>query len=451
MQSSGPRLVVGHVSDRGARIWGRGDAERTRLRVTATSSEGERHEEVLDLSHAYGYSGVAELEGLKPGTNYRLEVRADGDPVALAQGGLKTFPAPDQERPFTMLLNSCNFHGWGPIRNNQLASQRRAEIAKGVDFVIHAGDQVYADKAPLSFSLGEFRSAYYRTWGDSSTQSVLSGQANYMVADDHEVLNGFAQDGSLTKFQRLLLWSRGQGGPAADQYQELLANGRKAFDEFQSAHSPRNYGPEARYYSFAHGRHQFFAMDTRFERHNGKGQMIGEGQRQALFDWLTEHRDRPKFIVTSSPFILENVKPEEKWSSPEFSAQRHEIIEFIAREKLDNVVFLCGDIHASAHAEMTIESRDGTRLTLHELCASPINGTLQRGRHEFVGHSQGVTPDGTRFEMRLDEESFLGKPAWGTSNSAVMRISVDGDQVSYETHRTRKHDSGPVRKGSFTI
>ena len=213
MQSSGPRLVVGHVSNGGARMWGRGDAERSRLRVTATSSEGERHEEVLSLSEADGYSGVAELEGLKPGTHYRLEVLADGDPVALAQGRLKTFPAPDQDRPFTMLLNSCNFHGWGPLRNNQLASQRRAELAKGVDFVIHAGDQVYADKAPLSFSLGEFRSAYYRTWGDSGTQSVLSNQANYMVADDHEVLNGFSQDGSLTKFQRLLLWGRGQGGP----------------------------------------------------------------------------------------------------------------------------------------------------------------------------------------------------------------------------------------------
>ena len=453
----GPRLVVGHVSHREARIWGRGDANHPVMFVAATGPDGERHQDVVSLSAADGYSGVAELEGLKSSTRYQLQVdygsSRESGPEQLGlsrQGSLKTFPAPEEDRPFTLLLNSCNFHGWGPIRNNHKASQRRAELAQGVDLVIHAGDQVYADKAPMSFTLGDFRKAYYRTWGDPSTQQLLGSQANYMVADDHEVLNGFSLDGKLTGFQRALLWLRGQGGPAAEQYQELLTNGVKAFDEFQSAHSPKSHGSQARYFNFSHGQHQFFAMDTRFERRHN--QMISEGQREALFQWLTEHRDQPKFIITSSPFVIENVDPAEKWSGPEFSSQRHEIIEFLAKEKLDNVAFLCGDIHASAHAEMKIAAPDGTELTIHELCASPINGTLQRGRDQFRGTSSGQTPNGTRYQMSLDEPSFLGEGRWGDiSNSAVMRVQVNGDEVRFETHRTRKNDDGPIRQGSFKI
>jgi hypothetical protein len=101
---------------------------------------------------------------------------------------------------------------------------------------------------------------------------------------------------------------------------------------------------------------------------------------------------------------------------------------------------------------MHIQAQDGTRLTLHELCASPINGTKQRGRDEFRGQSEGITATGTRYQVKLDEESFLGNGFWsGISNSAVMRIHVNGDEVHYETHRTRKDDAGPIRQGRFTL
>lgn len=447
----GPRLVVGHVTDRTARVWGRGDSQHPVMFLRATGPDGQSVEETVTLSAADGFTGVAELESLSPSTPYQLEVAygTDSGEKALQRlGALKTFPEPDSQQPCTVLLNSCNFHGWGPFRNNKAADKRRAELARGVDLVIHGGDQVYADKAPFSFTLPDFRRAYLRTWGQPGTQEVLASQANYMVADDHEVVNGYSQDGQLTLMQRFQLWMRGHGSDRNELYQQLGANGIKAFDEFQRAHGPKT---EARYYTFAHGRHQFFAMDTRFERHHRAGRLVSEGQMQALFQWLTEHRDQPKFIITSSPFVLEKKNAEEKWCSPEFTAQRHRVIDFLAREKLDKVAFLCGDIHASAHSRMKIEAADGSQLTIHELCASPMNGTLMRSRSQFHGRSQGVTSQGVRYEVELDESSFLGGWAGDVSNSAVMKLQLDGDRVGYELYRTRHGNEGPVRQDCFTL
>jgi alkaline phosphatase D len=456
MNLEGPRLVVGHVTQNSARVWGRGDAENPVMFVKATAPDGKAIEETVSLSPTDGFTGVAQLESLQPSTHYGLEVSYGASAEARQrtlgrEGSLKTFPAPGEAQPCTFLLNSCNFHGWGPFRSNREADLRRAEVAQGVDLVIHAGDQVYADKAPFSFTLDDFRKAYVRTWGQPGTQQVLSSQANYMLADDHEVVNGYAQDGELTGMQRAALWLRGHGGPKEQQYQQLAQNGLRAYDEFQNAHGPQSYGENSRYYHFAHGNHQFFAMDTRFERHNGDGKMVSEGQLDALFQWMSEHRDQPKFIITSSPFVLEKKDSEEKWSSPEFAHQRERIIDFMAENKMEKVVFLCGDIHASAHATMKIEARDGSELNVHELCASPINGTLMRSRSQFLGQSQGTTPGGTDYQVQLHEDSFLGGTTLDTSNSAVMKVHLDGQRLNYEIYRTRQGSEGPARQGGFDL
>lgn len=455
-----PRLIVGHLTHHSAKIWGRGDADHPYMFVKAEGEDGSSHSSMLPLTPKDGYSGVVVLDDLQADSDYRLDVSYGKSPetpkrerVYHRKGELETFPAPGEDKPFSLLLNSCNFHGWGPYHDNDKANRKRAEVAKGVDMVIHAGDQVYADKAPISFSLGEFRTAYEKAWSDEGVPEVLGSQANYMLGDDHEVVNGFSEEGKLTRFQRFLLWARGHGGPAREQYAEMAKNGRKAFSEFQRSHGPHTFGEDLHYYTFAHGNHQFFAMDTGLNRNPGKGEMISSAQKEALFGWLKEKREQPKFIVTSTPFIMEYKNPEDKWTSPKWNAQRDEIIDFLGKEKLDNVVFLAGDVHASGHARMTIESEDGPDITIDELTASPVNASLMRGRDKFVGNRTGQTSSGTDYRVSLDEESFLGKEGWGfnIANSNVMKIEVDGNDIRYQIHRTRKDDKEPIRSGQFNI
>ncbi len=150
--------------------------------------------------------------------------------------------------------------------------------------------------------------------------------------------------------------------------------------------------------------------------------------------------------------MTESTKKEEKWDDPNFVHHRNEIIDFLAKEKLDNVVFLAGDVHAGAHSAMTIETGDGPPLVIHELVSSPVNASIMRGRDRFAGDTEGVTPGGTRYRVDLDEDSFIGRGFWPTiGNSHVLKIEVDGDDLQYEFYRTRKNDDGPVHRGGFSI
>lgn len=450
-----PRLIVGHVGPDRANIWGRGDAQHPVMFVES----GEKTV-ILPLSPKDGYAGSVVVDNLKADTRYEVRVSYGADTetprserVLQRSGQFETTPPPSESRPFSMLLNSCNHHGWGPFRNNDKANERRTEVARGVDMVLHTGDQVYADKAPISFSLDEFRRAYEKAWSDDGVGELLAGQANYMIPDDHEVVNGYVEGGKLTRFQRLLLWLRGHGKPERPQYEEMAQNGMKSFGEFQRSHGPTTHGSDVNYFTFEHGRHKFFALDTGLNRQPRDGRMISTEQQQALFSWLKENRDNPKFILTSTPFVMEYKNPEDKWNSPHWVRQRDEIIDFLAREKLHNVVFLAGDVHASGHARLTIAGDDGQSFVVDELTSSPVNGSIMRDRDKFVGARSGVTESGTSYRIELDEESFLGRgSAWnGITNSNVMKVEVDGDRVGYSIYRTRHGKEDPVRQGEFLI
>ena len=455
----GPRLIVGHVGSECAKIWGRGDAQNPVMFVRAQGEQGQELEHSLTLYPSDGYTGVVGLEKLASSTDYEVEVSYGADPKTppeqrryRREGAFETAPDADSSEPFKMVLGSCNFHGWGPIRNNDKAAEKVAQVAAGADLVIHAGDQVYADKSPLSFTLQEYRGAYLSTWGDQGLQKVLSSQANYMVPDDHEIVNGYAQDGELTGLQRALLWLRGHHKPAREQYDEMATNGKQAFTEFQKSHGPATYGSEVNYYTFAHGQHRFFAMDTRFEQNRAEKTMISSGQRDALFSWLLENREQPKFIVTATPFVTELTSKDEGWADEGHQKQREEIIDFIAQHELDNVVFLSGDIHGSCHSELRVSSVQGKELVLHELVSSPINASKMLSRKGFKDGSSGVTGKGTRWSTQLDQGSAIGHhglPHIGNSN--ILAIEVDGDQVEYHFHRTRKDDPAPLVSGRFTI
>ncbi len=436
-------MVIGHVSHHSARIWLCGSVQRPTLHVQLEGG-GIRYTRTLKLEAQHGFTGILDFNELQPDTRY--EVRAGEE-----TGSFRTFPSSACKGPFRFLLNSCNFHGWGPIRSHSRACGRRLELAGECRFALHVGDQLYADQPWPSLTLADYREAYRRAWSQPETRALFAQVPNYMIADDHEVMDGFAWDGSFTWYQRLLMALRGQFRPGSQLYQEIASNGVRAFDEFQSSHGPKNYAP-ARYFDFCYGEHHFFALDLRFERQLHEGRMVSEAQLEALFDWLLRFQDRPKFIITSTPFVVEKKKSSEKWCGPEFFRQRHQIIDFLAGENMKRVAFLSGDIHASCHAEMDLENRSGERFTLHELCASPLNGTLQRPLNSFHLETRRTTERGTRFRVRLDPQSFLGRPRWGgTSNSALMLVDVEGTRVRYALHRTRKADQAPARSGCFEL
>jgi hypothetical protein len=111
--------------------------------------------------------------------------------------------------------------------------------------------------------------------------------------------------------------------------------------------------------------------DTRSGR-AGRERILDERQFDALTTWLHDTQynvpvdlaARPKFVVSPSvvvPFarplrpdgIARYPNRSDGWDG--FPRQLVSLLSFIAREHINNVVFLCGDSHLSAHTEISFE------------------------------------------------------------------------------------------------
>jgi cholesterol oxidase len=213
------------------------------------------------------------------------------------------------------------------------------------------GDQVYLDPlvglvdAPTGFE--KIRQPYQAWLQHASVRRALASIPTYMMLDDHEVQNEW--EPSL------------RADPFTDQ-------ALRAFQLYQ-----RSLGPDTatNWYPFWPAGLPFFMLDTRTERSarnlftRDEAQIIGDDQMSALLDWLKREQladpVRPKFIVSPSvivPGVLRDLaEPGHEMSSDGWSGYPksiNQLLSFIAQEKIQGVVFLQGDYHASLVTEVQI-------------------------------------------------------------------------------------------------
>lgn len=450
----GPRLIVGHVGDEGARLWGRGDREHPVMFVEVRD-EGKKlaYSGHTVLTEDDGFTGTLDVDGLEPGRVYTCSVaygatsKTPAGERRFAEHG--RFKTDKNDGDVTFLMGSCNLHRlWRAEEAFERIQAARDEHQ--ADFMLHTGDQIYADLPLPSSSLEGYRGNYRSAWGSEAAQALLKESGNYMICDDHEVVNGFGQSEPLGLKDRAWLFLDGLRGK--NKKEALTAIGLKAYREFQHSHNPHTFGPDALYYTFERGPARFFVADTRSERSAETGEMIGVEQLERLKDWLKTDPEAPKFVVTSVPFLAKTHEEDAKWTSHAFQSQRDEILDFLADNDLRNVVFLTGDSHNSYHAETRIERPDGTEMTVHELACSPVNGAVLRGIELYQVEHEGQTPGGSRYTTRLDESSFLGgKQHFSRDYSAVMAVHLHDDAVDFSIHRTHRDDDAPARSGRFQL
>lgn len=426
-------LIIGHVTTTSARIWLRGDKSSgaARLRYRAAGSHPWQTTSAIPLLEHHGYVAVEELTKLAPGTRYECELSFHKGHRS-SQGSFTTAPA--EPREICFLLGSCNLTRlpFG-VKKADPAWERvgRIATAQAADFMIQCGDQIYADipSMPLLPDLGFYRKQYQAAWEKPATANVLANLPQYMIMDDHEIFDGFAND------------ERFVGQPSARVRDVALA----AYREYQHSHNPQSYPAPALYYSFGFGGAEFFVLDVRTERYRHHGaQMISSMQMDRLKSWLLRHAGKPKFVVTSVPFVSEVRDEDDKWCGSAFRAQREEIIDFLAQNEIDGVVFLTGDMHCSYHATLTVSPPASPAFTVHELMSSPIN-QFAGGMHAFFDGGAHTTRAGTLYDSQLAADEFYG----AHSNVMAVRLGTDG-VVSYSIFRT-KSDEPAVVSGRFQL
>lgn len=429
------RLIIGHVTSKSAVIWVRGDKKHP---VAFVKVDPGNKTKTLALEGRHGFTGVIEISGLTQDTEYFCEVEFAASQNARktlrvdyghCRGKFKTAPAVNANVPFSFLLGSCNLHSLGSVSSPDRAYEELLErsTSNSARFMIHCGDQIYYDipnflKSP---DIDEYRKKYLDAWGDSRpTRKFLTQLSNYMIMDDHEITNNFAND------------MDSPNGVSTPELYKFIS--MKVYREFVHIRQPNSYGRQSLYYNYSYGDAHFFVMDCRTERFastRGTNRIIGDAQMAALKKWLISHKDKLKFIVSSVPFVMEVKGDDDKWGAPAFKEQRSEVIEHLVNNGIGRLVFLTGDMHSSYHAKMTI---DGA-LEVHELMSSPINQLQKTAIDQYQQPVVQETPAGHKYSSRILK--------FFSEHSNAMLINVNSGKVSYKIFRTKKTQI--VKSGSF--
>ena len=419
------RLIIGHTTNSSVNIWIRG-SDRYPIGFVRVKGLGKNQTKNMALEERHGYTGVLRFTGLQAATEYTVKVTFSESPDSPERervdfghctGRFRTFRKKTSNAKITFMLGSCNLHTLGYVNNGDRAYRRILEEAEkaNADFMLHCGDQIYFDlQVPPRVPTDEtYRACYRDAWGDSRpTRKLLTQMPHYMILDDHELVDNFAND------------SQWLGYIPARHYKDA---GIKVYREFQYIHSPKNHGNDSLHYSFNCGKNEFFVLDTRSERYNESREIISKGQMSRFKRWLTTNANKNKFVITSVPFVAENRLSKDKWNG--FIAQREEIIEHILKRKLKKLVFLCGDQHNSMYSTMTIT--DGSmEITVHELMSSPINQIQKSKRSDYLNRESKKTSTGVRYTSTIHD--------FYNDHSNAMIVNVDQHTVQYQIFRTKR-------------
>lgn len=316
----------------------------------------------------------------------RTHLESDGS-VSLSQAQMRAAcsAATGEMRIF---LGSCRYPGamfdkWRADTALEDMAQRveAAPEARLVQpsLVLLAGDQVYADARAGLFDLQSdferYPERYADAWSSKGFAALTRQVPVMMVLDDHEISN----DHSLDEIAR--------GIEAQNSVVRRRTTALEFYESYQALPGP---APTPAGRPFTHGGYPFVLFDGRSGRLRRDMLSPFSGARQypasignvpELVAWLIQQqqavKNAPKFVATGSvifPGLREFDYGEgdvaragdmvssraDNWQG--FVADRTAVFCAIAQAGVANVIFLSGDYHCGAVAEMTIPRSSGVPL-----------------------------------------------------------------------------------------
>ncbi|HLP46364.1 MAG TPA: alkaline phosphatase D family protein [Candidatus Kapabacteria bacterium] len=258
---------------------------------------------------------------------------------------------------------------------------------KKSSFLLQVGDQVYCDlvennafekcknlkdqddhKQMVDF----YREIYTEHWGFPEVQRVMSTFPQYMILDDHEILNAW---GSNIKHRT--------------DYLKIFDAAREAYVEFQHSHNPASLRNGELHYAFYYGSAAFLVMDLRSHRGENKGTdqypLAGKEQWEDIENWLKNDRVKESkvlFVVTSVPVFhlspiftsqkLVKLHIEDHWSTNTNKNERRKLLKLLldwSDNENKQIFILGGDIHLGTEV-CAREERTGKNI--QQITSSPI-------------------------------------------------------------------------------
>jgi len=282
------------------------------------------------------YTAVIELEKLEPATTYYYRAAVAGkQPGYIAH--FVTAPRPDDAAKVSFCFSGDTRESYKPF------TIMNAVRAQQPDFFVHLGDTIYADRGGKARQLNEFWAKYRANRDDAAQQICFSETSVYVIWDDHEVEDDYLP-----------------GNP-------LAPIGRRAFLDYWPIR--RNSEEPGRIYrSFRWGKAlELFLLDARQYRNRKHGTMLGQAQKEWLFEEMSRSQAIFKFIATSVPMAGGG---DDRWDG--YPNERTEILQFIKQRKITGVIFISADLHCAAITQIP------RSVGLKDITAGPLAAPLNR-------------------------------------------------------------------------
>jgi alkaline phosphatase D len=282
------------------------------------------------------YTAVIELEKLEPATTYYYRAAVAGkQPGYIAH--FVTAPRPDDAAKISFCFSGDTRESYKPF------TIMNAVRAQQPDFFVHLGDTIYADRGGKAHQLNEFWAKYRANRDDAAQQICFSETSVYVIWDDHEVEDDYLP-----------------GNP-------LAPIGRRAFLDYWPIRRSSE-EPGRIYRSFRWGKAlELFLLDARQYRNRKHGTMLGQAQKEWLFEEMSRSQAIFKFIATSVPMAGGG---DDRWDG--YPNERTEILQFIKQRKITGVIFISADLHCAAITQIP------RSVGLKDITAGPLAAPLNR-------------------------------------------------------------------------
>ncbi len=384
----------------------------------------------LDISKDTDFTGVFNLEDLRPDTTYFYAVLniTDNPPIIeIGKDNLLRFRTkPDKANEVVFGLFSCqmpykkngdlvNMHMWESFY--EILNDNKAH------FVIGAGDQVYTDgnkrvsiwnwlekvedillenyskEEQHKIMMSWYRDIYRGYWGHLPIRKVFRQFPTYMIWDDHEIMDGW---GSYTKKELAdhldTIWEWQNSEKNIDLANRMRDAAEEVYEEYQHSHNPTTHEEDGdpREFDYSHtcSFSSFYTLDMRghrdYERETDD-KVLGKEQLDRFLEWLKgqESSDSkvvfiisPVPVVHSSSFIVNTADLyllgiaddfRDEWEHESNWTERDKILDAVFDFSVRNnkkVIFLSGDVHLGAAFKLSRKSQ--MKAEVYQLTSSGI-------------------------------------------------------------------------------
>ena len=308
------------------------------------------------------------------------------------------------------------------------------------------------DKKPkLEHMLSWHRDIYRRYWGHLSVRRILHSFPNYMIWDDHEIMDGwgsYTDDELSNELDRW--WGKDDKVQNLQLAHQMFEAAKAVYSEYQHGHNPAT--PAGQYdYAFEWGPAAFYVLDMRGHRdYNRKtdDRILGPDQMKRFEAWLDKEKDRDSghgvlFVITPVPVVhassffvnkldlaLFGIHDDlrDEWEHESNWVERDVLLDavFDASEKSGKkVFFLSGDVHLGASFQLSDLHHPGAKV--HQLTSSGITyAGLSRAKRvalKLAVADSGTLNGKTKTKGRF---AFRRLSVFHRHNFAIMTVEDDG-------------------------